>query len=121
MRRGRMLTMAAGVVALAGVLASCTGGTESAEACDRECLIGLTEAYLAAMVAGDPGRAPVAGTVTVTENTRPIELGQGAWETLAGVRDYKVYVTDPTEGQVALYHLHVPPRRQPRVVHDALG
>lgn len=103
MRSGRMLTMAAGVVALAGVLASCTGRTESAEACDRECLIGLTEAYLAAMVAGDPAQAPVAETVTVTENTRPIELGQGAWETLASVRDYKVYVTDPAEGQVALY------------------
>jgi hypothetical protein len=74
------------------------------EPCDRDCLIGLTEAYLAAMVAHDPAAAPVAEGVKFTENTEALQLGQGgAWEGVTGVRGYKVYVADPEAGQVALY------------------
>jgi hypothetical protein len=72
-------------------------------ACNRECLIGVTEAYLAAMVAHDPARAPVAKAVKFTENARALALGQGAWQTITGVRSYKLYAVDPTAGQVALY------------------
>ena len=80
------------------VLAAQTGG-----ACNRECLIGVTEAYLSAMVARDPARAPVTAGVRFTQNTRPMTLGQGVWESIKGVRGYKLFVTDPTTGQVALY------------------
>lgn len=72
--------------------------------CDRACLVSTTEAYLAAMVAHDPARAPVAGTVRFTENTRVLPLGQGnAWSLATGMSDYKVYVADPSAGQVMLY------------------
>jgi hypothetical protein len=103
MRQARVWTVLAGAMGLAGVLASCAPGAENAEACDRECLIGVTDAYLVAMVARDPAQAPVAETVRFTENTRPLALGEGAWETILGVRDYQLYVADPAAGQVALY------------------
>jgi hypothetical protein len=71
--------------------------------CNRECLIGLTEAYLSAMVARDPAKAPVIANVRFTQNTRPMALGQGVWESIKGVRGYKLFVADPVAGQVALY------------------
>ena len=87
-----MVTIAVGVA-----------GAQGSGACSRECLIGLTDAYLSAMVARDPAKAPVTANVKFTQNTRPIPLGQGVWESIKGVRGYKLFVTDPTAGQVALY------------------
>lgn len=85
-------------------LAACAHAPMTAEAgCDRACLISLTEDYLAAMVAHAPGDAPVAEDVKFTENTHPMALGEGAWAAVTGVRDYKVYATDPEAGEVALY------------------
>ena len=46
------------VVGLVAVASAQTSG-----ACNRECLIGLTEAYLSAMVARDPAKAPVIANV----------------------------------------------------------
>src|SRR6185503_1408969 len=54
------------VVGLVAVASAQTSG-----ACNRECLIGLTEAYLSAMVARDPAKAPVIANVRFTQNTRP--------------------------------------------------
>jgi hypothetical protein len=98
---GVLLGLGAGALLLAGCATGAAGGSA---ACDRDCLIGLTDAYLAAMVAHDPAEAPVASTVKFTENTHPLALGQGsAWEGATGVRDYKIYVADPDMGEVALY------------------
>ena len=89
---GAMLMMAVAVAAAQG-----------SGACSRECLIGLTEAYLSAMVARDPTKAPVTANARFTQNTRPMSLGQGVWESIKGVRGYKLFITDPTAGQIALY------------------
>lgn len=91
---------------LAGAMLTMTvafAGAQSIGACNRQCLIGLTEAYLSAMVARDPAKAPVTANVRFTQNTRPISLGQGVWESIQSVRGYKLFVTDPAAGQVALY------------------
>lgn len=80
------------------------GTASAAQDCDRACLIGVSDAYLAAMVAHDPARAPLAAGARFTENTHPTKFGEGnAWTNATGVRDYKVYVADPGAGQVALY------------------
>lgn len=100
---GRLRSKLAGAIAAAGALASCTSLAGSEPSCDRACLIGVTEAYLDAMAARDPSQAPVAASVKFTENTEPLALGDGAWATIVGVRDYKVYAADPQTGQVALY------------------
>jgi hypothetical protein len=81
-------------VGLVAVVTACSGSEGTDEACDRDCLMRVTDAYLAAMVARDPGKAPVTPTVRFTENTRPLALGQGAWETITGIRDYKLFVTE---------------------------
>jgi hypothetical protein len=72
--------------------------------CDRACLIGITDAYLAAMVAHDPAKAPLSPKARFTENTQSLPVGQGsAWESATGVRNYKIHIADPDAGQVALY------------------
>lgn len=94
-----------GLAALAIATALTTASkAQAAQNCDRDCLIGVAEAYLAAMVAHDPTKAPVATSVKFTENTRAMNLGEGsAWTQITNVDTYKVCVTDPGAGQVALY------------------
>jgi hypothetical protein len=99
MRRTVWTLLAGAMVTMAVAVA----GAQGSGVCNRECLIGLTEAYLSAMVARDPTKAPVAANVRFTQNTRPMPLGQGVWESIKGVRGYKLFVTDPAAGQVALY------------------
>ena len=91
------------LTAVAIAAAVLTTSAQSGGACNRDCLIELTEAYLSAMVARDPAKAPVTANVRFTQNTRAMALGQGLWESIKGVRGYKLFVTDPTVGQVALY------------------
>ena len=80
------------------------GTARAAQDCDRSCLIGLADAYLAAMVAHDPAKAPVAATARFTENTHVLKLGEGkAWTNVTRMQGYKVYVADPGAGQLALY------------------
>jgi hypothetical protein len=55
------------------------------------------------MVAHDPAKAPVTANVKFTQNTKPLALGRGVWETVKGIRDYRLFVADPLAGQVALY------------------
>jgi hypothetical protein len=95
----------AGVILMTSALAAgpVTAGAQTGGTCDRACLIDVTEAYLSALVARDPAKAPVATNVRFTQNTRSMALGQGVWESVKGVRGYKLFVTDPTAGQIALY------------------
>ena len=98
--RRTMWTLLAGAML---TTAAVVAGAQGSGACNRECLIGLTDAYLSAMVARDPATAPVTANVRFTQNTRSMALGQGVWESIKGVRGYKLLVTDPTAGQIALY------------------
>jgi len=69
--------------------------------CDRTCLEGIADQYIAAMVAHDASRAPMAGNVIFTENTVKLPLTEGLWFTASGIGDFKFYICDPEEGQVA--------------------
>jgi hypothetical protein len=70
--------------------------------CDRTCLEGVMEQYLAALVAHDPKRLPVSVDVRYTENDQVIQLGDGFWKTVEGLGNYKHIFADPEFGQVAL-------------------
>ena len=62
---------------------------DSHAACDRECLIGITNQYVAALVAHTPTQLPVAPGVKFTENLVPLKFGeQGLWNTVTGRRDF---------------------------------
>ena len=102
-RHARFALLAGGALSAAACAATPSATPPSAEPCGRECLIGAVESYLDAMVARDPSLAPLAEDVAFTENTEALAVGQGEWERVAGVRDYKVYAVDPDAGQVALY------------------
>ena len=54
--------------------------------CDRACLEGVMDQYLAAVVAHDPKRAPLSKDVKYTENDQVMKVGDGFWKTAAGHR-----------------------------------
>jgi len=71
--------------------------------CDRDCLKGLMDDYLAALLAHDPARLPTAPGVKFTENTNRMALGDGLWQTIDGLGTFKLYIEDPATGQAAFY------------------
>lgn len=91
----------AGPAALSAILLSGCGGQDMAEAaCDRSCLIELTDVYLAALVAGDPSAAPLADDIAFVENVTRMQPGEGLWaSTVSGPDDFAVYVPDVVQQQ----------------------
>jgi hypothetical protein len=68
--------------------------------CNRACLEGLIDQYLAAVVAHDPKRLPLSEDVLYTENNQVLKLGDGFWKTAAGIGNYKHVFADPEFGHV---------------------
>jgi hypothetical protein len=87
-------------VALAGLLLTLGACSDSAETaapeaaapaaapaapepgCNRDCLIGKTDAYIAALVAHDPAQAPLAANVAFVENVTKLMPGEGLWQSI---------------------------------------
>jgi hypothetical protein len=86
-----------------GILAAgiAAAQTTSAGSCNRACLEGIADQYLAAMVAHDASKAPLANNFIFTENTIKRPPTEGLWFTASGLTDYKFYISDLQEGQVA--------------------
>jgi hypothetical protein len=72
----------------------------AAEPCDRACLEGFVNQYLAAVVAHDPSRLPLTRNARYTENGVTLKLGDGMWGVADGLGTYKLYFADPQGGQV---------------------
>ncbi len=70
--------------------------------CNRACLEGVIDQYLAAVVAHDPKRLPLSADVKYTENNQVLEVGDGFWKTAQGVGSYRHVFADPEFGQVAM-------------------
>jgi len=106
--RFRLFSVA--VVAWAGFA---TTAFAQGAACDRACLLGVADAYFAALVAHDPAKAPMAANVKFTEQTQVLKLGDGLWKTTTeGPTTFKIPVPDPVTGQVgviAMIKANVPP------------
>lgn len=71
--------------------------------CNRACLDGIVESYLAAMPTHDPRRAPLAPGARYTENGVELTLPDGLWRTLQSVGKYRLIVADPQEGSVGFF------------------
>ena len=71
--------------------------------CNRTCLEGFVNDYLAAMVAHDPSRLAVTPNVKFTEDDVALKLGDALWGTASGLGKYKLYFADPEAGQVAFF------------------
>jgi hypothetical protein len=69
--------------------------------CDRNCLKAQVDSYIAALVAHDPARVPLAPDIKFVENTVPLRPGEGFWKTASAVpMTFKIYVPDPVAHQV---------------------
>ena len=67
--------------------------------CDRACLNGFVDQFLAALVAHDPSTLPLARDVKYTENGQVLKIGDSFWGTASGPPTYKIYADDPQAGQ----------------------
>jgi hypothetical protein len=82
--------------------ANAAGASPAAKAndCDRACLNGFVDQYMAAVAAHDLSKLPHSANARYTENNVEMKLGEGLWQTSDGWGSYKVYVDDPQSGQV---------------------
>jgi hypothetical protein len=70
--------------------------------CNRACLEGVIDQYLAAVVKHDPRGVPLSEDVVYTENAQVLKVGDGFWKTAEGLGNYKHIFADPEFGQVAM-------------------
>jgi hypothetical protein len=77
---------------------------QAGAACDKACLQGIADTYLAALVAHDPSKALIASSAKFTEQAQPMTIGQGQlWKlTTEGPTTFKIPVADPVVGQIGL-------------------
>ena len=75
--------------------------TSAAQECDRACLKNAMTAYLNALVAQDPSKAPLAANVRFTEDAKELKVGEGFWKTATRIGDYRQDFIDVREQVVA--------------------
>ena len=63
--------------------------------CNRACLEGVIDQYLAAVVKHDPKGVPFSEDVIYTENSQVLKVGDGFWKTAEGLGNYKHIFADP--------------------------
>src|SRR5689334_22616091 len=83
-----MMTRFAVLTAAFATLLVC--GTASAAECDRACLNGIVEKYIAAMAAHDPSKAPIAKGTRYSENGVSLTLPDGIWRTVGSIGVYRL-------------------------------
>ena len=71
--------------------------------CDRACLTGLAESYVAGLAKRDPSGVPFAKTVRFTENNVEMPVGEGLWATATGVPAPGMIAADIETGNVAWF------------------
>ncbi len=83
-------------------LALIAGSVQAADAVlDRAALLNLADNYLAALVAHDPGKVPLAANVKIVENVARIKPGEGLWKTAASApTQFKIVAADPVTQEV---------------------
>ena len=88
-------------VALLTVLTTFAAPTAPAQdSCDRQCLQDIADRYLAALVAHDPSKAPLAPSARITENGQKLGTEHGLWKTAAANAKFRLYFADPQQGAV---------------------
>lgn len=72
--------------------------------CARQCLEGFVGAYVAALRAKDPSRAPLASNVRFTENSVEMPIGSGLWATVSAIDNADgMIAADPETGNAAWF------------------
>jgi hypothetical protein len=100
----RFAALALSLSALLGVSILAHAPARAATAdCDRACLNGIVEKYVAALQARDPKQAPIARGTRYSENGVDLTLPDGLWRTVGKVSPYRLVVADPKEGSVGFF------------------
>jgi len=86
----------------------------AAVACNRQCLIDATDAYVAAMVAHDIAKAPLSDEIVFVENITKMRPGEGLWKSVVkGPSSFAIHVPDEvnqTAGYLAMMtYMAAPP------------
>jgi len=71
--------------------------------CDRACLYGVLDTYLAALKARDTRKVPWAAHVRNSENNVMLRPGDGLWGTITALDAYEMRFADVTNGTVAIF------------------
>jgi hypothetical protein len=82
--------------------AACHVHAQTPARCDRDCLSGLVDRYLDALVARDPSKLPLSPDVRFTENGQRLEVSDGLWHTITGKGGYRLDIADVEAGQAIL-------------------
>src|SRR5512138_696349 len=69
--------------------------SRAAESCDRNCLIGILNQYLDAVLAHNPSKAPLASNYRSTENAVDVKTGAGMWKTVTALGEMQRRYADP--------------------------
>jgi hypothetical protein len=77
-----------------------SAAASESDSCDRHCLEGFADRYLASMLTHDPSKLPMAADVKYTENQDRVSIGGGIWRDAESLSHYKIYVADPERGQI---------------------
>lgn len=97
MKRSVLGCLAAIVAAIPAVGLAQSGAGD----CDRQCLIGVANSYIAAMVAHDPRKAPLANQFVLVENLKRTSTKEGLWSRISGAPgEFQIYVPDPKAQQI---------------------
>ncbi len=110
-RTRALRAVAAGVAALVAALAAPRAvaqangpGTQPRAAataqCNRACLLGIADRYMAALVDKDWSGLPWAERVRFTENDVAMMVGDGVWGTVTKIDDAPLTLADPATGNV---------------------
>jgi hypothetical protein len=116
MKRAALLVHPMLAVAATAMLAACSppsgapapAAQTPAVSCDHDhdCLVGLVDKYLVALLRHDPGKDLFTADARFTENAQPLRLGEALWQTAsAGPQGYKLVIADPEAGTVGFYIL----------------
>jgi len=85
---------------LIGVLAALAlAPLADAQSCGASCLKDILHRYLVALPTHDPKSLPVAAQVEARENSEPVTLGEGSWQSITAVLPGYVFA-DPESGNV---------------------
>jgi hypothetical protein len=86
-------------------------------ACNRQCLIDVTDTYVAAMVAHDIKKAPLSDEIVFVENVKKTRPGEGLWKSIVkGPSTFAIHVPDEvnqTAGYLAMMTYMGPPPAPP--------
>ncbi|HXQ25818.1 MAG TPA: hypothetical protein VN822_05360 [Candidatus Acidoferrales bacterium] len=104
--RTKLLTIAAvGVFFATGLATHLRDARAAGAPCDRACLNGIADQYLAAMVAHDSSRLPLANKFKFTEDGVQLKLDDALWATATGLGSYKLSFAEPAAGAIGVFAL----------------